>query len=534
MKRITFLLLLICTGIMSYANLLQEKCIREYRFSPVYFDFPVEANSIASSLYQELTLLQFIDGTEEINGKTYHYVWGASTSVYRDDFNCNMDYYDYPAGPGLWINAVNLNLYPDQIGTYSPVWKKIFLIRQESDKVYLYVDRNYRFTERITSQGPGEHLAVDWEKFDAGSEDELLLYDFGLNEGDVSSTVMCDPGDGTPSVINYEVAKRSDTKDSDEIIIEGFYKPAGDSEPRLIKFSNQRGMLGSASLCGVYDRNETYCLENRHFDQRDFPSIPDRLRPEEPVSTGIRQNLFYYRPGTGNMPEQFYMVERDAFAPETGSLYRYKYYERDASGNYVEYDGLKDEIARFRKENGKIWVRCREEWKDSETMSHFGKDEELLYIDLNLKKGDILNTFSVNDGIVTKHQKKVFGLTTTTNLFDNPSQVMVFYDDNGVPDTTGCYIDGIGFITVDIPDNNADGPTTFLKAVKDGETGQIAELQQYKTFGGHLAKEGIEEAVINIPNLSGVYNLQGIKVGETIGNLPAGLYIVNGKKVLIK
>ncbi len=46
---------------------------------------------------------------------------------------------------------------------------------------------------------------------------------------------------------------------------------------------------------------------------------------------------------------------------------------------------------------------------------------------------------------------------------------------------------------------------------------------------------GIENVTIDSSNANApVYNLQGIKIGSSTDNLPAGIYIVNGKKVLVK
>lgn len=46
--------------------------------------------------------------------------------------------------------------------------------------------------------------------------------------------------------------------------------------------------------------------------------------------------------------------------------------------------------------------------------------------------------------------------------------------------------------------------------------------------------DGIEDITVGSKANTGVYNLQGIRVADDASNLPAGLYIIGGKKVLVK
>ena len=43
-----------------------------------------------------------------------------------------------------------------------------------------------------------------------------------------------------------------------------------------------------------------------------------------------------------------------------------------------------------------------------------------------------------------------------------------------------------------------------------------------------------EDVATRRPVVEGVYNLSGVKVGNSMENLPKGLYIVNGKKFIVK
>jgi spore germination protein GerM len=45
---------------------------------------------------------------------------------------------------------------------------------------------------------------------------------------------------------------------------------------------------------------------------------------------------------------------------------------------------------------------------------------------------------------------------------------------------------------------------------------------------------GIEEIGVDNNAETIIYNLQGIRINSQIENLPAGFYIVNGKKIIIK
>ena len=49
-----------------------------------------------------------------------------------------------------------------------------------------------------------------------------------------------------------------------------------------------------------------------------------------------------------------------------------------------------------------------------------------------------------------------------------------------------------------------------------------------------VSDAGIEEVVANADGDVEVYNLMGVKVADSPENLPAGLYLVNGRKVLVR
>lgn len=68
----------------------------------------------------------------------------------------------------------------------------------------------------------------------------------------------------------------------------------------------------------------------------------------------------------------------------------------------------------------------------------------------------------------------------------------------------------------------AAGAKFAIDGVIDGEDPIATSIDQ------HLAQP------VNVRAIAGVYDLMGRKVGDTIENLPKGLYIVSGKKLLVK
>lgn len=69
----------------------------------------------------------------------------------------------------------------------------------------------------------------------------------------------------------------------------------------------------------------------------------------------------------------------------------------------------------------------------------------------------------------------------------------------------------------------AEGTHSYSFTVNDASTNVVV-----KEEGSGIGS--IESETVNSP----VYNLQGIKVGDNTGALPAGIYIVNGKKIIVK
>ena len=66
--------------------------------------------------------------------------------------------------------------------------------------------------------------------------------------------------------------------------------------------------------------------------------------------------------------------------------------------------------------------------------------------------------------------------------------------------------------------------------VQDNVQVWSAPYQYFYTVKSGSSK--VEE--IAVEGEESIYNLQGIRINRNADNLPAGLYIINGKKVLVK
>ncbi|MDE5552240.1 MAG: hypothetical protein K2I91_03470 [Muribaculaceae bacterium] len=66
--------------------------------------------------------------------------------------------------------------------------------------------------------------------------------------------------------------------------------------------------------------------------------------------------------------------------------------------------------------------------------------------------------------------------------------------------------------------------------MNDGHQVWSAPYQYFYTVKSGSTK--VEEVAVE--GVKSIYNLQGIRINKNVENLPAGLYIINGKKVLVK
>lgn len=92
-------------------------------------------------------------------------------------------------------------------------------------------------------------------------------------------------------------------------------------------------------------------------------------------------------------------------------------------------------------------------------------------------------------------------------------------------------VDDTGVLT-----SHSPGTVTVSLKMTDGLNNQYVASQRIEIedpdYTGSAVEEIASESLTSYP--SGVYNLQGIRVGETIKNLPPGVYIQQGKKILVR
>ena len=76
------------------------------------------------------------------------------------------------------------------------------------------------------------------------------------------------------------------------------------------------------------------------------------------------------------------------------------------------------------------------------------------------------------------------------------------------------------------------GTTATAKALSISFSGVEDDDDNGTTTDIRIAE--LADDVIQTLGIGGVYNLNGQKVADTTRNLPAGIYIVNGRKVVVK
>jgi hypothetical protein len=76
-------------------------------------------------------------------------------------------------------------------------------------------------------------------------------------------------------------------------------------------------------------------------------------------------------------------------------------------------------------------------------------------------------------------------------------------------------------------------PANYMKAT-DADGNVVTNDDVYAMFILERPESGIENIRVELLDSNSVYNLRGIKVGESLENLPAGIYIRRGKKIIVK
>ena len=178
------------------------------------------------------------------------------------------------------------------------------------------------------------------------------------------------------------------------------------------------------------------------------------------------------------------------------------------------------------------------------------KDNSTLIEFIPLKEGESIPAFTpcLIKAKATGKQDIVFKNVTVkaTNTTTQPiecSNVEESFTFTGVMENTsltGCYaLDSETGILTKIDDDNTDAQVTPMKFFMTVDSKTPATSIKSKWFAVRV----IGDETTGISDISAeaaaktdgtVYNLQGVKVGTSLNGLPAGLYIVNGRKVVVK
>ena len=169
--------------------------------------------------------------------------------------------------------------------------------------------------------------------------------------------------------------------------------------------------------------------------------------------------------------------------------------------------------------------------KNENDLSHMNKDE----------KGNYLWTSTLSDGDETIKAYGTFVRTFDPNATQDEMGVWKFSDKRGtiIPgydDLVGSYffdygnvyysdtnVRGLRGFSCWFKPNNNEVPAFYLDGVKqDAELTSIGELIVGPEAANRYGKN------------NGVYNLQGQRVGNTTEGLPSGIYIVNGRKHVVR
>lgn len=177
------------------------------------------------------------------------------------------------------------------------------------------------------------------------------------------------------------------------------------------------------------------------------------------------------------------------------------------------------------------------EWVDSETGNAFSEGTELLYADMNVDRGDTFRSFTMRDNVVTPFERKVYGIVTTLWPNEDNYAAVLFCKENGKLDGTICYIDGFGFYGTreehsgDFKSHvhrfyNSKSETNYT--IWESELG-MARLYEVPDE----VKAGVVMPTVKHDPREGIYTIEGIRLNVNRDELPAGFYIINGKKTFV-
>lgn len=217
-----------------------------------------------------------------------------------------------------------------------------------------------------------------------------------------------------------------------------------------------------------------------------------------------------------------------------------------------------DPVAKF---NGEIDVKCGDKVALFYNPSCWDTEENPIIVEINGKAAEWFwsgYSFMVKeDTKVSIVQAVAVDMITVTVEADNPANIVVYRVDKDYNDIINL---SKGVNTVELPEEDARLIITNVE--KDGEESKITGItvngtpktvSYYNEFElknldpndeVKIFTEGNFESdpdtglgvntIHSAQKIDGVYNLMGVKVAENAENLPAGIYVVNGKKIAVK
>ena len=382
----------------------------------------------------------------------------------------------------------------------------------------------------------------------SGQEKETLLYDFGLQVGE------------TVTIGNGHDTRTLTVADADTIYVDG-------SWVRRLR------MTGDGIQKGNYSR-PTYWIEGlgsdlgplypygwgeKDFDYylysfgRDYFSTNYSALFVETKNFSFSEGLPYWQFSQWNNATEDYdrhmvfWITDNETVRGNGKAYRQMYYSVARYKGITEvYDVPPTYLFGVREEEGRVYAD-QEEYRDALRRTGLGDadnipyrvtaDGEMILYDFNMEVGDrFASVAGKEDLFITDIKTDIYGRK-------------LFTVSNGVTfeEGRGSGINGVNMKVL---------PVAYLNPIEpEGDDFYYSHLSVYGKNGVYMKYETDGATIIDQPDItlqiqnpinnaiqksSGVYDLQGREIKnakvkmENGGNLPKGVYIVNGRKVIVK
>lgn len=209
------------------------------------------------------------------------------------------------------------------------------------------------------------------------------------------------------------------------------------------------------------------------------------------------------------------MVEEGSMMPLEGTMVMYSLQDDDNAYSYQGYTferGTDTAYGDFMKYYLGTWL-TRGSYYTEEFVGEFGTETNYSFLPM----GDRFPLVIKNDGTISQQNYSVV------------NNYKYSFDKNGVVIKNEYGVSGFEFRLM---------PDGYMLFGSKDNYGNLAGFSYSREDGSNVAgiMTDVKELLIKAQVFDGVYSLQGLYVGKTsdLKNLPKGIYIVNGKKVLVK